>query len=426
MYLSIYRTTSAEYTKYPTDTGTIFICTDNNKIYIDKNNGYRADITSSTIICENKEEFDNLGSYKPLSLYIVINETEFYVIDTAGSPKRVYLFSDLIGYIMQSSDTLTPKQLRQDGYNIAPRTTTTALYNEDGINLASDIENLRYDSKHINKMSTKTITNHINNGSIFTIPYPRYDYDINTESMIVFVNDEFCGSDEYTIDNTKIIFNTPLSIDDKITFVFHYHVVKNLNDVPERSVGLESLKEEVYNLIMSAEITDIEFADGSNLSDKLNNILNTLAGNNGESNILNKIEDINTKLKDHINTYDENAESTKLSLNNVNDVVNGILERLTDLETYVKELDLNKDIECVKRVQRGVSKLELYNELIQIELDHEINPEKSVVTVQGDSYYNETPYVYSVEPTTITIRQKSPVSNPDYISYFSWVVVEYY
>lgn len=425
MYLTIIRTNSKEYLTFPHETGTIYICNDNNKVYIDKDTHHRVEITESTILCERKIDFENLLSYRNNTLYIVINNTEFYLANHRNEYKRVYIYTELVNRIIQDSKTLIPKVLKQGGIPISPRTSTNAIFDSQGNNMAETLENMRNDVRHFNKVYERTVTCQEQDRREFTLPYPVYNYDVSVDNIFVIVDDKYINPSKYTINDTKIIFNEGINYNSKIKFIFHYHVVQNLNDVPPKSVGYEALDDNLLNDILnSGEISDIEFPDGSSLKQKIDEIINTLKGIDNSSGIVENITNI-LQLISHLNlSYDNDIVIVKNSLESNNTKLDTITELVN---TILTKIDSKDNISStVKRIQRGCSQIEVNSEVTEILLEHEINPEKVSINIIGDSYYNETPYVYEVEANRIIVRQKSPNINPDYSSIFSWEVIEYY
>lgn len=427
-YLSIIRTTSDQYKTFPYETGTVYICTDNYKVYLDrldnKTNRHRVNITPSVSICETKDELIHLVNYRTDRLYICLNIEEFYISEDSTSITRVFEYDDIKDIVMQDPKTLIPKALYQDGFNIAPKTTTNAIFNANGENMAETFETLRHDVKHFNKVYTHTVTCPSQGQTIFTIPYPTYDYDIYTDNMIVVVNDIYYTPDMYDINDTKIVFKEGIPFDAKIVFIFQYHVVKSNNDVVDKSVGLDSLKPELLDLVLkTSDISNINFEDGTNLKQKLDEILNSLKGEDDNSGITSAIENIKTII-DTIKTFNEQHDVfVKYNFNSQNTKLDEILQVSNDILNHLKS---NNTSITVKRIQRGTAILELNTELTEIMLDHEIIPEKSSVKLNGDSYYNESPYVYDVRSDRIIVRQKTPNVNPNYNTPFSWEVIEYY
>lgn len=424
MYLSIIRTNSEEYKNFPHDTGTIYICSDNNKIFIDRDDYYRADITKSTEICETREEFENLLSYRSNILYVVVNETEFYLANFNNEYYRVFLYTELVNRVIQDPRTLITKQLRQNGINISPRTSTNAVFNKKGDNMAETFESMRNDVRHLNKVFERTVVCQQQGQTIFTLPYPTYNYEVTVDNIFIMIDKVYIDPSQYTINDTKIIFNNGITYNSEIKFIFHYHVVQNLNDVPNKSVGFESLKKDLFEHIVSlGNLTDIEFPDGTTLKEKIDELINILKGIDGNSGIINDISEILQIVNDLKINYEIDISEIKSIINDNSSKINELIE-ITN--TILNKIDSKDNISCaIKRIQRGCSQMEVNSELTEIPLEHEIVPEKCSVNIIGDSYYNETPYVYDVLPDRIIVRQKSPVNNPDYRSFFSWEIIEY-
>lgn len=425
MYLSIIRTSSEEYNTFPHDTGTIYICSDSNKVYLDRDDYYRIEITKSTVLCETKLEFENLLSYRHNMLYIVINSSEFYIGSENDEYQRVYMYKELVNKVIQDPKTLIPKSLKQNGISISPRTSTNAVFNKDGINMAETFENMRNDVRHLNKTYEKTVVCQQQDQTIFTLPYPTYNYDVSVDNLFVLVDDVYIDPSQYDINDTKIIFKNGISYDSKIKFIFHYHVVQNLNDVPNKSVGFESLKEDLFESIVNGkEISDIEFADGSTLKEKIDELITSIKGIDNNSGMAKNINDILNLVSELKISYTSDIETVKTFIQEYNTKLDSIIEISNKILT---KIDSKENISsAVKRIQRGCSQIEINSENTEIILEHEIDPDKVSVNITGDSYYNETPYVYDVLKDRIIIRQKSPTINPDYRSFFSWEVIEYY
>lgn len=424
MYLQLIQTQLSELNTFPHDTGTVYLCTDVSRVYIDRDDHYRANITKSSVLCETEDEFNNLGGYRDTCLYIIINDNKFYLSSYNNEYKQVMLYSQLVNVIIQDPKTLNPKVLRQNGNAIAPRTTTNAIFDKNGINMAETLESFRNDVRNLNKVFEKTVICYNQGQTIFTLPYPTYDYEVTTDNLFVMINNVYKDPSTYTINDTKIIFNDGLNYNDVIKFIFHYHVVQNINDVPDKSVSIYSLKDELREMIINnGEFDDIIFPDGTSLNQKLNQILEILTG-----------EDDNGGINDNI------TQLVRL-VNEIKDIQNqnhqSVLTKFTEYDEKMTEIDNKLDtiinntsaeltsMSAVKRVQRGVSMIELNSESIEITLEHEINPDKVSIKLNGDSYYNESPYVYQVFSDRFIVRQKSPNVTPDYTSYFSWEVIEF-
>ena len=425
MYLSIIRTNSEEYLTFPHDTGTIYICTDNNKVYIDKDEHYRIEITESVVLCERRIDFENLLSYRNNTLYIVINTSEFYLANHKNEYKRVYIYTELINRIIQDSKTLIPKVLKQGGIPISPRTSTNAVFNPNGTNMAETLETMRNDVRQLNKVYDRTVVCQEQGRREFTLPYPVYNYDVSVCNIFITIDGKYIDPSKYVINDTKIIFNEGVDYDSKIQFIFHYHVVQNLNDVPPKSVGYESLDDDLFNEIMNGrEISDIEFPDGTSLKEKIDEIMNILKGMDNKSGIIKNISDILQLVSELKLSYDNDINIVKTGIESNNSKLDVITEIAN---TILNKIDSKDNISCtVKRIKRGWSQIDVNTELTEILLEHEIEPQKVSVNILGDSYYNETPYLYDVLPNRIIVRQKSPTINPDYRCIFSWEVIEYY
>lgn len=426
MYLQLIQTNSSEYTTFPHDTGTIFYCTDINRVYIDRENRSRVNITQSTVICDNENEFNNLGSYQENKLYICIRENKFYLTKKDGVPENIVLYTELVGVVIENPDVLDIKLLRQNGNNISPVTVTNAIYDRNGNNMAETLEGLRQDVRNLNKVKTITVTCLEEGQTIFNIPKPTYDYEITSSNFFVAINDVMMTPiRDYTIDDTKIIFSREVHYDDKIQFVFHYHVVMNMNDVPDKSVSIYSLKDELREYITkNGDISDITFPDGTSLLEKLSELLTLLKGNGLDNsgikgvitNILSILNDLKSSEDTHNQSIDNKLQEHDVLFEELKNKVDTIIENTTGITS----------ISSVKKVIRGVSEIALNNESVEIMIGETIVPEKCSIRIQGDSYYNETPYVYEVQEDRFIVRQKSPNVTPDYTSKFSWEIIVFY
>ena len=432
MYLQIIRTNSTEYQQFPHDTGTIYICLDNLKIFLDNNKHYRMEITKNSVLCNTIDEFNNLGSYIINKLYIVMDTNEFYIftkdeddINNGNTIKqRVYLYKEIVNKVIEDPSTLKPKLLMQNGYPIAPRTSTSAIFNRNGEQVTDAIEEMRNDVRHYNKTWERSVQCKTQGQTIFTLPTPVEDYDINTCNLYVSIDNGYISPDNYDINDTKIIFKTGVDYDSVIKFIFHYHVVKNLNEVLPGSVGINSLDVNLKKIIESSkDINDIIFPNGDSLYEKIKLILEKLQGTDDTDGIEKAVTDIielirilDTKLTQKIDESKNVLDSNETKLNDVKNNIDLILDKLNNQNT---------EVTSIKRIQRGVAQMDKNSEAKEIMFDHPIIVEKTLITLEGDSYYNESPYIYEVHEDRFIVRQKTPVVNDDYRSWFSWQAVEY-
>lgn len=422
-YLQLIRTNSNDLRSFQCETGTIFLCEDNLKLYIDRDNvSNRVDITQSCVLCENEHEFSYLGSYTKNRLYICKTENKFYLTKEDAVPQQVTLYSELIGTVLESPNLIKTKAIRQAGTYIAPITTTASIYDSEGNSMTEALEYTRQDVRRQNKVKEQTMECYEEGQTIFTIPFPSYDYQITTSNFFVAINDTLKNPSDYVINDTKIIFNEGLSQGDIIKFIFHYNIVSSINKVENGTVGLSSLTKELRDMIESmGDISDITFPDGSNLSTKIAEILNAIKGTSGDG------------IKDSIVTVYNLVDLTRTEQtendNQIKSLVEELKTRIDTLEERLDQIESNTNgltsMSAIKKVIRGNAEIPHNQETAEVEIGEIVDPNKISITIQGDSYYNETPYVYQVFEDRFIVRQKSLNVTPDYSSIFSWEIIVY-
>ena len=425
LHLNIVSKTNLDDT--PINNGYIHYASDVDEWYLDRGD-HRLKVVN-IIPIENQATFDNLNDYTEQYLYIVMDGQHPMYIYQNDIIKQVYKLSEVEGIIFQDPNTLEPTIVTKNGVQYAPRTLLSAVYNQNGETIYKSVERLRMDMKNFQLSKNVTYEVYNNGERTLTIPYPTRFFDSGLDSLIILRNDNIVSPNDYKLTKTQVIFYYDLNKGDIITFIFNYGRIKPQNSVPDKSVGIGSLDDELYDFLQEpTEAINIILEDGRNLQEFLDevdenmgaigeyddNTLNTVMGK--MNNLLSRLTEVADNIETKASQSSVDAIKTAIDTNDAN-----MISTLTEILEAVKI----QDHSVVKSIQRGVGSMKAGSITTEITLDTGVNPDKCIVILTGDSYYNETPYVYTLEANQLTVSQKSVVYNEDYINKFSWQVLEF-
>lgn len=117
--------------------------------------------------------------------------------------------------------TLTPGIITKRGKKIAPATTTGQVFDEDGRDLKTVLDDFE---KTKTIRDTRTVKALTNNQNAFSIPYPISPYDLEDNIMIISYNGQIQEEDTYTFspDKNIVYLTIDIPINDLVTFDFFY------------------------------------------------------------------------------------------------------------------------------------------------------------------------------------------------------------
>lgn len=421
----------------PITNGYINYAQDTNEWFIDRGN-HRLKVVN-IIPISDQTTFNSLNDYIEQYLYIVMEDPyPMYIADVTnlnkdGLPtaKQIYKLSDIEGIVIQDPNTLEPTIITKNGIQYAPRTLLSAVYNQNGETIYSSVERLRMDMKNFQLSEYRDYKIYTQGQRVLNIPYPTRFFNPEIDSLIILRNNNIVSIDEYTLTSKdkQVIFNYGLNKNDIITFVFNYGRIKTQNSVPDKSVNLHSLNNEVYELLNeSRKAVNITLEDGTNLQEIMNEVIDNM-GTIGEyddtstNSVMGKLNNLFIQLTNVANSLQEKA--SQISVNQLKETIDTNNTTIVNTLTEILETSKVNGESIVKSVQRGVGKMKFGGITTEIPLEKEINPDKCIVILTGDSYYNETPYLYTLERNQLTVSQKSTVYNEDYLNEFSWQILEF-
>lgn len=125
----------------------------------------------------------------------------------------------------QVSIELTPGVISVNGNDIAPRTLTSVVYNEDGTPVGETIDDIyKIDRSCVVETRSVPVQIESDGQTIFDVPYPIDDFDLEKGTvMLLDSTNKLIPSSRYTYNGNQIVFDSSDFVkDDIITFVFHY------------------------------------------------------------------------------------------------------------------------------------------------------------------------------------------------------------
>ena len=230
--------------------GLLIYCKDSKEAYYINEHLNKIDISLNVVFLKSKSELNSIISPILSRVYLIEETNEIFKY--TNNWVEINTEDKLIDIVETSIDYL-PGVLFKDHQPLAPKTTASAVYMEDGSRLESVL-----DSNLLTVTKTKAIyvEAEIDNQRIFNIPYPISGYDLYKNHISVIVRGRVLETSNYVINNNKLILSTnyrPLNSGELVLFIFYYTIVLDLNEnvvlttknYEDRSITTEKLADDI-------------------------------------------------------------------------------------------------------------------------------------------------------------------------------------
>lgn len=257
--------------------GLLIYCKDTKEAYYVNEHLNKIDISLNVVFLHSKSDLDSIISPILSRVYLIEETNEIFKYTNRWV--EITTEDKLIDIIETSIDYL-PGVLYKDHQPLAPKTTASSVYMEDGSRLDSVL-----DSNLLTVTKTKAVyvEAEINDQRIFNIPYPISGYNLCKNHISVIIRGRVLETSNYVINNNKLILSTnyqPLNSGELVLFIFYYTVVLDLNEnvvlttknYEDRSITTEKLADDIAIKATNILETPRRFFLTANEREKLNSI----------------------------------------------------------------------------------------------------------------------------------------------------------